>query len=660
MIDMSNRIFKVLSALFLSAAIAVSIVACGGGSSVLEDGPEQPYTGNIVNKEEYEERAAPSDGADMAALYAETYTSVVTVSVSYAGSSGGIVSVQQNAVGTGTIIDLENGFILTSASLFEGGGSTVHTDAAVLVSFYDGNSADAALLAYDTVASSAPTRFTAPANSDLAILRVNAENIPSGATEAGFADSGALVYGADCFTVAAAATGDATIPSVMDVSIITKPYNTHTGNFTVLSGFSRSNFFDGSFEYLISTGITMRSGSAGAALFNAEGDIIGMLNDRVENTYVFQTSDIYGVSFATPSASVKAFLNKVYAEQGLEPSFSVDSLIRQSIFTADSIIKKATAHSILDPVNTLPADFEDYCIVSEDSKIVIDGDANTVSGTTTAERVAAERVNSTVSILHYTPTYEGYRLSEGSGFLINGDGYLVTNMHVINDLADSSNGTGYINENVQEDLDTAYLYAIFENGTISDYGDIKYALLPLEVVAYDKRGDLAVLRFVNAISHEEDGGSAVGFSEDAVCSLQTNASFGESVVAIGNPQGYGITLSEGIVSNPVFDYYESEVGYAHVLTDCPVNGGNSGGPLFNADGDVIAVNTLGINSEAYPAYENISWSIPASAVITFLQTVNQLYAEDGATDIEGAFRGNGQVYYLESRVPTDGIVYSAA
>ena len=203
----------------------------------------------------------------------------------------------------------------------------------------------------------------------------------------------------------------------MDVSIITKPYNTHTGNFTVLSGFSRSNFFDGSFEYLISTGITMRSGSAGAALFNAEGDIIGMLNDRVENTYVFQTSDIYGVSFATPSASVKLFLKKVYAEQGLEPSFSVDSLIRQSIFTADSIIKKATAHSILDPVNTLPADFEDYCIVSEDSKIGIDGEANTVSGTTTAERVAAERVNSTVSILHYTPTYEGYRLSEGSGFL---------------------------------------------------------------------------------------------------------------------------------------------------------------------------------------------------------------------------------------------------
>ena len=47
MIDMSNRIFKVLSALFLSAAIAVSIVACGGGSSVQEDEPEQPYTGSM-------------------------------------------------------------------------------------------------------------------------------------------------------------------------------------------------------------------------------------------------------------------------------------------------------------------------------------------------------------------------------------------------------------------------------------------------------------------------------------------------------------------------------------------------------------------------------------------------------------------------------------
>lgn len=63
------------------------------------------------------------------------------------------------------------------------------------------------------------------------------------------------------------------------------------------------------------------------------------------------------------------------------------------------------------------------------------------------------------------------------------------------------------------------------------------------VVAFDKTGDLALLRFVNEISHEENGEVVPGFSEDAVCAFRSETAFGETVVAIGNPEGYGIALA---------------------------------------------------------------------------------------------------------------------
>lgn len=107
--------------------------------------------------------------------------------------------------------------------------------------------------------------------------------------------------------------------------------------------YSNETLFDGSFDYLIMTGITLREGNAGAPLFDAQGRVIGMLNYRAEDTEIMRENDAYGISFATPSATIKAVLNDFYTKEGLDASFTVDTLVRGSIFSDLSVIEKADA-----------------------------------------------------------------------------------------------------------------------------------------------------------------------------------------------------------------------------------------------------------------------------------------------------------------------------
>ena len=62
-----------------------------------------------------------------------------------------------------------------------------------------------------------------------------------------------------------------------------------------------------------------------------------------------------------------------------------------------------------------------------------------------------------------------------------------------------------------------------------------------------------------------------------------------------------------------------------IQTDCPINSGNSGGPLFDNRGNVVGVNTLGLGNDEETlqyGYENVSWSIPASFAISFIDKLN--------------------------------------
>ena len=139
--------------------------------------------------------------------------------------------------------------------------------------------------------------------------------------------------------------------------------------------------------------------------------------------------------------------------------------------------------------------------------------------------------------------------SQGSGFIISTDGYVVTNNHVV--------------ENASGDVTL----------TLDDGRSVTAS-----VVGTDPKTDLALLKIKDAGTYK-----TVSFSGAA-------PRVGDWVIAVGNPFGLGGTVTAGIVSARGRDIGSGP--YDDFLQiDAPVNRGNSGGPTFNVNGDVVGVNT---------------------------------------------------------------------
>ncbi len=159
--------------------------------------------------------------------------------------------------------------------------------------------------------------------------------------------------------------------------------------------------------------------------------------------------------------------------------------------------------------------------------------------------------------------------ADGSGFLISADGYIVTNNHVV--------------ENASKVT------------VVMDNGDEKTAT----IVGTDERSDLAVVKI--------DGGTGLPFVKFA----QDDARVGDWVIAIGNPFGFGGTVTAGIVSALDRDFPGYD--YGDVLQiDAAINKGNSGGPTFNTKGEVV-----GVNSDIVTPNEGnigLAFDIPAKTV----------------------------------------------
>lgn len=144
--------------------------------------------------------------------------------------------------------------------------------------------------------------------------------------------------------------------------------------------------------------------------------------------------------------------------------------------------------------------------------------------------------------------------SLGSGFIISADGYVVTNNHVI-----SPQGRGEVEE----------ITVTLTDGT--EY--------PAELVGNDAASDLAVLKI--------KAGKDLPFVKFGDSS---QARVGDWVIAIGNPFALGGTVTSGIVS-AVYRNTGSGGAYdRYIQTDASINRGNSGGPLFDMQGNVIGIN----------------------------------------------------------------------
>jgi len=139
--------------------------------------------------------------------------------------------------------------------------------------------------------------------------------------------------------------------------------------------------------------------------------------------------------------------------------------------------------------------------------------------------------------------------SLGSGFIIDAAGYVVTNNHVI---AEADEIRVVLNDKTE---------------------------LKAEVVGRDPKTDLALLKV-----ESEKSLPFVSFGDSDTVRV------GDWVLAIGNPFGFGNTVTAGIISARSRDLKAGS--YDDFLqTDAPINRGNSGGPLFNLDGKVIGINT---------------------------------------------------------------------
>ena len=161
---------------------------------------------------------------------------------------------------------------------------------------------------------------------------------------------------------------------------------------------------------------------------------------------------------------------------------------------------------------------------------------------------------------------------QGSGFFVSGDGYIVTNNHVVDHAVDV--------EVVLDDDRT----------------------LPAKVIGVDPKTDLALIK-------------VEGTGHPYLHLAMSKPRIGEWVVAVGNPFGLGGTVTAGIVSAEGRDIGSGPYD-DFIQIDAPVNKGNSGGPTFNLKGEVIGVNTAIFSPTGGSV--GIAFDIPSTTVATVI------------------------------------------
>ena len=174
-----------------------------------------------------------------------------------------------------------------------------------------------------------------------------------------------------------------------------------------------------------------------------------------------------------------------------------------------------------------------------------------------------------------TSTIEKYKVGGnqeivGSGIIISEDGYIITNLHIIN-------GQKKINVEL-------------------DDGQIKLA----NIVGYDQRSDLAVIKILT-----KEKLSPIQLADSKTVRI------GDNVIAIGNSFGLGKTFTSGIISATGRDYGNPYLEL--IQTDAAINPGNSGGALLNHRGNLIGMNTKIFSKTG--TYTGIGFALPSNKMI---------------------------------------------
>lgn len=217
----------------------------------------------------------------------------------------------------------------------------------------------------------------------------------------------------------------------------------------------------------------------------------------------------------------------------------------------------------------------------------------------------------------------------GAGVIIDvdkdaGDMYVVTNAHVV--YFSDGRGDGFC-----DDIEL-YLYGseysvTYENGQAYMTGGNP---ISAQIIGASLTYDIAVLKV--------EGSDAVknSLAVAATWTSEENISVGETVYAIGNPEGECLSATTGVVSRESeeisIDMYDTtydtsdDFTYRVMRTDAAINGGNSGGGLFNSSGEVVGI----VNAKSSgSAVDNMGYAIPAAVARRVAQNMIAAYEETG-------------------------------
>jgi len=186
----------------------------------------------------------------------------------------------------------------------------------------------------------------------------------------------------------------------------------------------------------------------------------------------------------------------------------------------------------------------------------------------------------------------GRQRSVGSGFVVDPEGYIMTNAHVV---------AGAQRVQIAMPADNA-------DGTLATALSARTSLVPARIVGITSELDLALLKV--------DGLKLPALP----LATYTQVRQGETVFAFGSPLGMRNSLTHGLVS-AVARQVDPDSPLIYVQTDAPINPGNSGGPLVNIRGEVVGVNTFIVSQSG--GNEGLGFAIPSATVRTVFRQLKQ-------------------------------------
>ena len=202
--------------------------------------------------------------------------------------------------------------------------------------------------------------------------------------------------------------------------------------------------------------------------------------------------------------------------------------------------------------------------------------------------------------------------SAGSGVIYKidlekGDAYIITNYHVV------YSSTSYTENKISSNI-RVYLYGMYFDGT----DNMNQTGIKAEYVGGSSTYDIAVLKITGSEAVKKSDARAIKITDS------NKITPGVTAIAIGNPEGVGISVTSGVVS--VESEYitlsvsdsASRVSMRVMRIDTAVNAGNSGGGLFNTDGHLIGIVNAKLKETSV---ENIGYAIPSNIAIGVAQNI---------------------------------------